>query len=300
MFSVADFAPGARLCLRAGFFFQLILAGMLLPATAQAQITYTGTAANQNFGSEAIGTSSAARTFSFSVAAGTTVGSIGVLTQGAPNLDFTNTTGSTCAATTYASTTTCTVNVTFKPKFAGVRMGAVVFFSEAGNTGNVLGEVLIYGIGTGPQIAYSSGAASAIVSGANGVGFNIPLGVAVDGAGDVFAADEWNYRIVELPAGGGTPISIYTTSSWATSVAVDGAGNVFTDCGGGDLEELPVGGGSPISIDSTADGVPIFFPSGIAVDKAGTCLSGTGITHARWRFRPVEARRFPFRPWPMA
>jgi len=165
MFPAADFAPGTRLCLRAGFFFPLIVAAMLLPAAAQAQITYIGTAANQNLGSLAIGATSAASTFSFSVAAGTTLGSIGVLTQGAPNLDFTNSTGSTCTAETYGSTTTCTVKVTFKPRFAGERYGAVVFFSEANNTATVLGSVLIYGIGAGAEVVFSPGPVSTLGGG---------------------------------------------------------------------------------------------------------------------------------------
>ena len=116
-----------------------------------AQVTYTGTTVAQNFGSQPIGSASAATTFSFSVAAGTTVGSIEVVTQGAPNLDFTRATGSACAAATYTSAATCTVNVTFTPKTAGARRGAVVFFSASGNAGTVLGSVLIYGVGTGPQ-----------------------------------------------------------------------------------------------------------------------------------------------------
>jgi hypothetical protein len=100
-------------------------AGLTLPAAAQ--LTYTGTTTTQNFGSVAIGSPKTV-SFSFSVAAGTTVGSIGVLTQGAPNLDFTNAAGTTCTATTYASAATCSVSATFKPKAAGLRTGAVVFF----------------------------------------------------------------------------------------------------------------------------------------------------------------------------
>jgi hypothetical protein len=162
MMPAMKFVPPGQSAMPFRFFFSrpqlLILAGLfLLPVAALAQVSYTGTAATQNFGSQAIGSASAARTFNFSVAAGTTVGSIGVVTQGAPNLDFTSATGGTCALQTYSSATTCTVNVTFKPIAAGLRMGAVVFFSAAGNTGTILGSVPIYGIGTGPQIAFSRG-----------------------------------------------------------------------------------------------------------------------------------------------
>jgi hypothetical protein len=124
MFSVTTFFVCDWSCRRfARALVVLLSAVLLLPAATSAQVSYTGTATAQNFGSQAIGSSSAATTFSFSVAAGTTVGSIGVVTQGAPNLDFTSATGGTCTATTYASATSCTVNVTFTPGAAGVRMG---------------------------------------------------------------------------------------------------------------------------------------------------------------------------------
>ncbi|MGC0775709.1 MAG: chitobiase/beta-hexosaminidase C-terminal domain-containing protein, partial [Candidatus Acidiferrum sp.] len=64
------------------------------------------------------------------------------------------------------------------------------------------------------------------------IGLNGPYGVAVDGAGDLFIADTDNNRVVEVPAGGGTPIAIDPTVngiglSTPTGVAVDGAGDLF-------------------------------------------------------------------------
>ena len=134
----------------------VLLAGLLLPSAARAQVSFTGTPPSVNFGSQAIGSPSAAKTLNFSISSGTTVGSIGVLTQGAANLDFGNAAGSTCTTKTYTTATNCTVNVTFTPKAAGLRMGAVVFFSGANNTGTVLANVPVYGVGTGAQIAGSS------------------------------------------------------------------------------------------------------------------------------------------------
>jgi hypothetical protein len=253
-----------------------IFAGLLLlPVAALAQVSYTGTAATQNFGSQAIGAASASRTFNFSVAAGTTVGSIGVVTQGAPNLDFAVAAGGTCTAKTYASATTCTANVTFTPKFAGGRMGAVVFFSEADNTGNVLGEVLIYGIGTGPQIAYSPGTAIAIAPVVNGAGLRSPIGLAVDGAGDLFVADGGNNRIVEVPAGGGAAIAIDPTVNGIglngpLGMAGGGAGDLFiADLNNNRVVEVPAGGGAAIAIGPTVSGGSLNAPSGVAVDGAG-------------------------------
>jgi len=269
--------------------FVLILAGLLLPASASGQVTYTGTTANQNFGSQAIGSASAVKTFSFSVDAGTTAGSIAVVTQGAPNLDFTIGAGSTCAVQDYASATTCTVNVTFTPRFPGLRLGAVVFFSEASNTGRVLGSEPIYGTGTGPQIALETSVkyetfgqsfivlstGTAISPTVNGLGLGYPAGVAVDSAGDLFIADPNNDRVVEVPAGGGAATAIDPTVNGKaldgpSSVAVDGAGDLFiSDSGNERVVEMPAGGGTPIAIAPTVSGLGLNGPGALAVDKAG-------------------------------
>jgi len=250
----------------------VVLAGMMLPAAAQ--VSYMGSAASQNFGSVAIGSPKAV-SLPFSVAAGTTVGSIGVLTQGAANLDFTNGTATTCTATTYSSATNCTVSVTFTPKAAGVRMGAVVFFSGAGNTGTQLASVPVYGVGTGPQIAYGPGTQTIFDPTANGFGVDEPRGVATDAAGDLFIADSLQSRIVEVPAGGGAAIAIGPTVNGASlsypySVAVDGAGSIFiSNFGSSNVVEVPFSGGAAIVIDPTVDGRSLSEPVGVAVDGAG-------------------------------
>ena len=122
------------------FLLTVVLAGLLLPTVARSQVFFNETPPSLNFGLQAIGSPSAAMTLNFSIASGATVGSIGVLTLGAPNLDFANASGSTCTATTYSSATNCMVNVSFTPTAAGLRMGAVGFFSGANNTGTVLGQ----------------------------------------------------------------------------------------------------------------------------------------------------------------
>jgi sugar lactone lactonase YvrE len=285
MMPAMKFVPPGQSAMPFRFFFPppqlLILAGLfLLPVAALAQVSYTGTAATQNFGSQAIGSASAARTFNFSVAAGTTVGSIGVVTQGAPNLDFTSATGGTCALQTYSSATTCTVNVTLTPKVAGLRMGAVVFFSGSGSTGTILGKVPVYGIGTGPQIAFSPSPAIAIDPMI--AGFQGPLGAAVDGAGDLFITVQVITvkiknnvmelpALVEMPAGGGAARVIDTSfgeQPWG--VAVDGAGDLFVaDLGQGSVVEIPAGGGATTNIDPTVNGLSLARPAGVAVDGAG-------------------------------
>ena len=106
-----------------------------------------------NFGSQAIGSPSGTHALSFGIGAGTTVGSIAVVTQGAPNLDFTSASGSTCTATTYSSATNCTVNLTFKPRAPGARYGAVELLDSSGN---LLANVYVQGTGVGPLVTFAN------------------------------------------------------------------------------------------------------------------------------------------------
>jgi sugar lactone lactonase YvrE len=257
------------------FLLPVLMAGLLLPAMARAQVSFTGASPSVNFGSQAIGTPSAAQTLSFSVSSGTTVGSIGVLTQGAANLDFANAAGSTCTATTYSTAANCTVNVTFTPMVAGLRMGAVVFFSGTNRKGTVLANVPVYGVGSGPQIAFNPAPAVAFAPTANGKGLNYPTGVAVDGAGNLFIADNSNNRVVKVPAGGGTAIAIDPVVngeglSFPQGVAVDGAGDLFiADLENFRVAEVPAGGGAAIAINPKVNYDELWFAYGVAVDGAG-------------------------------
>src|SRR5262249_13304310 len=58
-------------------------------------------------------------------------------------------------------------------------------------------------------------------------GLNLPQGVAVDGAGDVFFADGINNAVKEWHAATGTVSTLVSWSNFPFGVAVDGAGDVF-------------------------------------------------------------------------
>lgn len=257
--------------------FSFFLGAMLLSTAAVAQVSYTGSVATENFGSQNILSLSAAKSFSFSVAAGTKIGSIAVLTTGVPSLDFANVAG-TCAATNYSSATTCSVNVTFTPQAAGARIGAVVFFSKTGNAGTVLGSVPVYGMGIGAQIAYGPGTVTAVDRTMHGVvGLGNPGAMTTDAAGNLYVLDSAGtrpgYTLVKITPSGATTTFQPVVNSLAlylpSCVAVDGAGNIFIGDFGRRVVEMPVGGGAATAIAPMVNNIPLNYPSGLAVDGAG-------------------------------
>jgi sugar lactone lactonase YvrE len=235
---------------------------------------YNGSSSNQNFGTVAIGSTSAAHSFSFSVAAGTTVGSIGVLTMGAAKMDFGDTGGGSCTARTYTAATSCTVSVTFTPSAAGTRMGAVLLYSNANNSGSVLAALPVYGMGSGAQIGFASNPVTTISPVVDNIGLNVPHSIAVDGAGNVYVADSPNNRVVEMPAGGGqgivlAPVVNGISLASPKGLAVDGAGNLFIADGNNRVLMIPSGSGAAIAIDPILNDAGLNGPSGLAVDGMG-------------------------------
>ncbi len=236
--------------------------------------------ASANFGPVNIGSISVPMTLTFTFDEAATLGSIAVVTQGAPNLDFDDAgTGSCTAGTAYGAGNTCTVDVTFTPRFAGVRKGAVVFYSAANNTGNQLASVPIYGLGTGPQIVFSPGAVVNIFS-ELGDGSLLVNSSTEDGAGDLFIADDNGNGVVEVPAGGHTWTEIYPSANgtqliWPADMEVDGAGNLFiADQGAASVLEVPAGGGPAIAIEPVVGGTGLYEPAGLAMDAVGDLFIG--------------------------
>jgi len=195
-------------------------------------------------------------TLNYNVAADTTFGTTNVVTQGAPNLDFTLSSG-TCTGTVPAGST-CTVNITFAPLAPGVRMGAVQLTD---NLGNLLVTTMIHGIGQGPAITFGPGVQTTVPT----TGLINPYGIALDGAGDIFIADPSNQRVVKVPAGGGPQTTVGTGLSKPFKVTVDGAGNVFIgDIGLNQVVKVPADGGPQTTVGS---GLNLAY--GVAVDGAG-------------------------------
>jgi hypothetical protein len=123
--------------------------------------------------------------------------------------------------------------------------------------------------------------------------FNVPFGIAVDGAGNVYVSDLGNQRIQKItPAGvvstlAGMKAVIGSADGPGTSaqfntpfgVAVDAAGNVYVgDTFNSSIRKITPAGvvstfagvsGAPGSTDGTGSAARFFHPTGVAVDGAG-------------------------------
>ncbi len=142
-----------------------------------------------NFGTVNVGSaSSSVVTMIFAIDTAFTLSSAEVVTQGSQTSDFTNAgTGSCTAGHSYNAGATCTVDVTFAPKFAGSRYGAAVLLTGT-EYGNVTGSIL--GSGLAPQVNFVPGTLSVESSLVSS-----PRGVAVDGSDNVYVVNTGNNTV---------------------------------------------------------------------------------------------------------
>jgi hypothetical protein len=197
----------------------------------------------------------------FTLAATTTIGAIEVVTQGSTGLDFTPGTG-TCSGTITAGNA-CTVNVTFTPLAAGLRLGAIELFDK---NANLVATTPIYGIGQEAEIAFSPAPQTTVNTTAN-YPLAQPRGITVDAAGNTLIADSGNNRVVKVTPGG-TAGTIGSGLSTPQNLAVDGAGDVFiADSGLNQVVEIPAG--CTTAACQTAVGSGLSDQHGVAVDQFG-------------------------------
>jgi sugar lactone lactonase YvrE len=276
-----------------------------------------------DFGTVGVGSSSATISVSFVFVANATLGGWKVLTHGdgATGLDFSDALSGTCSSTgpsnSYLTNDGCTVDVSFTPKSAGLRSGAVTLTDTSGN---VLATAYLHGIGEAPQAVFSPGTQSSVVSGLNspaglavdgsgnvyiassssnnvskysngsqsavGSGLSSSSGVAVDGGGNVFVADTGNHQVVEVPWTGssyGTQTTVVSGLNSPKSVAVDGAGNLYiADSGTKNVVKLSwivSGYDAQLTLANTTTN-PGIDPVGVAVDSSGNVyIADTGANH---------------------
>jgi sugar lactone lactonase YvrE len=112
-----------------------------------------------------------------------------------------------------------------------------------------------------------------------GGGLNSPYGIAIDGAGNVWAANRGGSGSVsEFSTSGTTPTAISGTGGFSGGgldnpygIAIDGAGNVWAANSGGNANSISEISAAGVAI-SGANGfvnVGMFSPYGIAVDGSG-------------------------------
>jgi len=173
---------------------------------------------------------------------GGTIGTPEVLTQGATGLDFTDAGTGSCTTQGpgqfYNAGDSCSIDITFQPQFPGSREGAGGLQDAAGNP---LAAGYLYGTGVGPQAAFPPGREVGLDSG----GLVRPLGVAVDGGGNLFFADNGGGAIYKETRSGDSELRTVVAAglNHPTAVAVDGGGNLYVATADGLYQETPLAGG---------------------------------------------------------
>jgi sugar lactone lactonase YvrE len=240
----------------------------------------------QDFGTVAVGQSSATLSLTYTFTAAATLGAPVALTEGAPNLDYAVAGGTCATGASFTQGQTCTVNVTFTPSVSGLRRGAVMLADHSGNT---VAMIYVHGIGAGPQLQILSSSGYAPASSiALGGGFAGPYGIAVDGAGNTYVADQPSQSVKKVPAGctsASCVITLGTNMNAPYGVAVDGAGNVYVgENSPSTVQEIPYGCASNSCIVSLGGG--FFGPEGVAVDGSGNVFVADYVNNAIKKMPP--------------
>jgi hypothetical protein len=269
-----------------------------------------------DFGGTDVGQTGVTYSLGFLFSDDMTVSGTGVTTRGAAGMDFQR--GSSCATGYHSSGSSCTVDVTFSPEAPGVRDGAVLIVD---NAGHALITLYLSGIGTAPAIGFTPGMISTVAGGGGGcerqldnlgdgcpatsAALGSPSGVAFDGVGNLYIADNYNQLIrkvdtsgnITVAAGGGAGclgqangfgdgcLATSATLGSPMGVTVDGAGHLYimgsttllrkVDASTGIITTLAGGGrGCEGQVDSLGDGCPatsatLSFAMALAADARG-------------------------------
>ncbi|HZY61389.1 MAG TPA: Ig-like domain repeat protein [Edaphobacter sp.] len=238
-----------------------------------------------------------------------TFGRVKVLTQGAPNLDFTDV-AEICPSPAIVGQT-CNVSVNFSPKFPGLRTGAIVILDTAGN---VMASRNLSGFGIGSLSVMAPGKITTLAgdgclndgpcstSGstpATQAAMNLPLGQATDATGNLYVSDTGNNRIEKVDAAGNITVvagnseiagtagdggpALSAQVNAPSTLLVDGAGNIiFADTGNDAIRKIDAVTGNISTIAGTLgtagnSSTLLSSPQGFAFDAAGNLyIADTG------------------------
>jgi hypothetical protein len=169
----------------------------------------------------------ATQVFTITVPSGPTLASFSVLTLGAPNLDFVSVPGGTTCPSLAAGK--CQIEVLFQPTVPGRRQGMVVLNDPSGN---ILLAVSLDGAGKGPMAAFGPAVISTFAG--NGTGGDGgpassaqlagPKGIAVDGFGNHYIADQAGNKVRKV-----TPAGVISTFAGTGAPGYSGDGGPATN-----------------------------------------------------------------------
>ena len=178
-----------------------------------------------------------------------------VVTQGAPNLDFTQSGTNTCTPGTYVVAAPCVVSVSFAPRYPGLRGGAIVLVAD---DGHVMATQYLSAIGTGSLSVMVPGQINTLAgdgclsdgscpssgsSPATQSALKLPLGEATDAMGNLYISDTGNNRIRKVDlvgnittiannsgiagASGDGGSAFFAELNQPSAIVIDGAGNLI-------------------------------------------------------------------------
>lgn len=191
-------------------------------ASTSPAITVTLLDSDQGFGTVNVGTPSAVQTLTYTFNSNAQLTAINILTVGVSGLDYKDGGSSTCTVgTPYTAGQSCTVTVGLTPSAPGMRAGSVTLFAQGSN--QPLNTWYLSGIGESPAVTIDPGTQTTLGTITNAATY----GSAVDGAGNVYVADQANGQVVKIAVGTLQQSVVVSQLSAPTSVALDGAGNLY-------------------------------------------------------------------------
>lgn len=237
-------------------------------------ITVTLLSPQLSFGPVNVGTAAPVQSLSYSFSNAATLSAINILTLGAPGLNYTDGGSSTCkTGTAYTAGQSCTVTVGFTPSAPGLRVGAVVLFAAGNNL--PLMTWYLSGVGQSGVAAVDPGTQSTLAS----VPAGAPYGLTIDGAGNIYLADNANGLVIKVAAGSRSQSTVVSGLNGPAGVAQDGAGNLYiADSQNNRVVMVPDENGTLNGGDlSVVNASGLAGPQGVALDGSGNIyIADTG------------------------